>query len=525
MSTTNVQKFIGSSALDLLEALDPEMVRPEKIRTTMLDRIPPDVILRDNDMRRALIKTMRETEILSLVQHLEVDVKDDPYGMLEKKIFRKNSSLEKALFDFFETNVPHSPQEKKHDSVEIVTPERGLFEYQSDVEYQVLKHLNEIGHRVMLHMPTGSGKTRVAMRAVVSHMLEKKDALVIWLAYSEELCEQALEEYTRAWEMAGNRQVRIVRFYRQFSPNLLEVCRGDCGVFLMVGLKKIYEAARSNNRLLAVLGDRTSFVALDEAHQAVAPTHELILSHLAKNKDTRVLGITATPGRTWNEPDVDMVLAEFFNSKKATIGDPSPVNFLIKKGFLARPINRKIDYDARLSDKEIESINRSLDIPDDVLKRLSIDTTRNVRLLEHVTQLLREGHKRIIFFAITIEHARDIATVLSVKGFTAMYVTGKTLAYERTRIINDFKNDDDIPKILCNYGVLTTGFDAPRTSAVVIARPTKSLVLYSQMVGRATRGKNVGGNTKCVVVTVADMDKYGFGAITDAFKNWEDVWN
>lgn len=78
--------------------------------------------------------------------------------------------------------------------------------------------------------------------------------------------------------------------------------------------------------------------------------------------------------------------------------------------------------------------------------------------------------------------------------------------------------------VVVNYGVLTTGFDAPATSAAVIARPTRSLVLYSQMVGRATRGTRAGGNEKAEIVTVVDPHLPGFGSVADAFKNWEDVW-
>jgi superfamily II DNA or RNA helicase len=79
--------------------------------------------------------------------------------------------------------------------------------------------------------------------------------------------------------------------------------------------------------------------------------------------------------------------------------------------------------------------------------------------------------------------------------------------------------------ILINYGVLTTGFDAPATSAAIIARPTRSLVLYSQMVGRATRGVKAGGNAEAEIVTVVDPHLPGFGSVAEAFKNWEDVWN
>ena len=75
-----------------------------------------------------------------------------------------------------------------------------------------------------------------------------------------------------------------------------------------------------------------------------------------------------------------------------------------------------------------------------------------------------------------------------------------------------------------NYGVLTAGFDAPRTSCVVIGRPTTSLVLYSQMVGRALRGPKSGGNRTCQIYTVADTSLPGFRSVATGFQNWEELW-
>ena len=77
--------------------------------------------------------------------------------------------------------------------------------------------------------------------------------------------------------------------------------------------------------------------------------------------------------------------------------------------------------------------------------------------------------------------------------------------------------------IVCNYGILTTGFDAPQTSAVLNARPTKSHVLYAQMVGRAMRGPKAKGNKNCEIVTIVDnIDT--FQDITKIFTNWEKSW-
>ena len=75
-----------------------------------------------------------------------------------------------------------------------------------------------------------------------------------------------------------------------------------------------------------------------------------------------------------------------------------------------------------------------------------------------------------------------------------------------------------------NYGVLTTGFDAPKTNVVVVARPTQSVVLYRQMIGRAMRRPKSGGNQTCTVITVKDSIP-GFRSVYEGFTHWEDVWN
>jgi superfamily II DNA or RNA helicase len=105
-----------------------------------------------------------------------------------------------------------------------------------------------------------------------------------------------------------------------------------------------------------------------------------------------------------------------------------------------------------------------------------------------------------------------------------MSVTGKTPGFERQSYITRYLGNSEQTIFLCNFGVFTTGFDAPKTSAAVIARPTKSLVLFSQMAGRALRGTKQGGNAIAEIVSVVDTNLPGFGNIAEAFTNWEDVW-
>ena len=78
--------------------------------------------------------------------------------------------------------------------------------------------------------------------------------------------------------------------------------------------------------------------------------------------------------------------------------------------------------------------------------------------------------------------------------------------------------------ILVNYGVLTTGFDAPKANVAIIGRPTQSVTLYSQMVGRVMRGEEAGGKKHCKVITVKDSI-FGFRDMSESFFYWEELWN
>ena len=104
-------------------------------------------------------------------------------------------------------------------------------------------------------------------------------------------------------------------------------------------------------------------------------------------------------------------------------------------------------------------------------------------------------------------------------------ITAATDPDDRSTVIDRFRTRSNEPMALLNYGVLTAGFDAPATSCVVVARPTLSVVLYSQMVGRGLRGKRVGGNDTCEIWTVVDTKLPGFRSVADAFQNWEELWS
>ncbi|WP_442940770.1 DEAD/DEAH box helicase [Nostoc sp.] len=226
--------------------------------------------------------------------------------------------------------------------------------------------------------------------------------------------------------------------------------------------------------------------------------------------------------------NTDAQLAKFFAQQKVTLEIPgydNPIDYLVDQQYLAKVNYRSLFYETgiELTPQDLNRINTELDIPQYILNRLAADEQRNLRIILEL-EALAQHHQRIIIFNTSVEHARLLASILRFRGFNTDAVTGDTPKSERERLIQSFKDEQPQTKILCNYGVLTTGFDAPKTSAAVIARPTKSLVLYSQMVGRAIRGLKAGGNAIAEIVTVVDSQLPGFGSVASAFHNWEDVW-
>lgn len=363
------------------------------------------------------------------------------------------------------------------------------------------------------------------MNIVADHLRLNEPSVVVWLAQSVELLEQADEEFEKAWRACGNRQVDIARFWGASDADLLDVRDG----VIVAGLAKMHAFDVRDPAAMLKVADRASLTVIDEAHQAIAPTYSSVLTALqTKRQVNALLGLTATPGRTWSDIAEDKKLSDYFEGQKVALeveGYDDPVTFLIDNGYLARPNFRvlcgtKIDLDNR----EFADVSRTQEVPDSFLEKLGRSAERN-RVIVDAVRDLTTRHRRVLVFAPSVHSARLLRAILSMEGVEADFVSAETPGAERDRIVRKFRSGGTRPRVLLNFGVFTTGFDAPATSAAVIGRPTLSLVLYSQMVGRATRGPKAGGNAEAEILTVVDPDLPGFGSIAEAFMNWEDVWH
>ena len=225
-----------------------------------------------------------------------------------------------------------------------LVPFYGLHDYQQQVLDDILAEITPVcgavaqpPRRVVAHLPTGAGKTRIACHAAAS-ILSRYDStgkLVVWLASTEELCQQASDDLANAWQYLGNRPVNQFQLWgnRDLDPTQMQ------DGIAVAGLPKLRQVARKDYGFIRNLSQSAALVIFDEAHQAIARTYRFITEQLLTYQ-TPLLGLTATPGRTALIGDEDQELAGMFNAQKVTIdprGHGNPVNYLTRQGFLADP--------------------------------------------------------------------------------------------------------------------------------------------------------------------------------------------
>ncbi len=174
----------------------------------------------------------------------------------------------------------------------------------------------------------------------------------------------------------------------------------------------------------------------------------------------------------------------------------------------------------------------------ETLKHIGTDPARNKIILDEIHKIKTQyQRKKILFFGCGVEHSRQIAMALKILyGMNVRYVDSKMDIDSRVNAIEQFRNGP--VEVLCNFDVLTTGFDAPNVDCVFIGRPAKSTLLYTQMIGRGMRGTKSGGTEDLLLVDIDDnfqlADKYhdpskitelGWKLFSEYWKKWVEPYD
>jgi len=182
--------------------------------------------------------------------------------------------------------------------------------------------------------------------------------------------------------------------------------------------------------------------------------------------------------------------------------EQDPLRYFRDHEFLARA--HHVLYDSgreyTLTDDEVGELTRQKDLPAGFLKRLAADKKRNLLIVHRLLSLPKDTPTLV--YACTVEHAYFLSVILTAQGRKSGAVSADTPVTLRRALVHEFREEKI--QFLCNYGVLTTGFDAPKTKCIALCRPTTSEVLYEQIIGRGLRGPKFGGTPECTIIDFAD---------------------
>jgi DNA repair protein RadD len=329
-----------------------------------------------------------------------------------------------------------------------------LFEYQAELVSAAGEIIDQDA-AALLSLPTGGGKTRTAVSAVLTAMTYGGVRHVVWLAPTLELLDQASSTFRTVWKDFG--AAPDITLLRQQS--------WDDGCSIWLTTPQAVNAALVRSKSVA----GADLVVFDEAHQSAARTFRHAVESLRTSNGASLIGLSATPGRT--DPTEIAQLQEMFGGRLLRSGflGSNPVLALQRFGVLARLRFR------RFTEKKIGSQ----------------DEARRIEIAARAAQELVHRGRHVLVFAASVGGAYLLRDILNGSGIPAQAVDASLPENDRAAIIESFAQHKTA--VLVNQRLLATGYDCPAVTDVFLLTEVRSAILFEQMVGRAARGPKTGG--------------------------------
>jgi superfamily II DNA or RNA helicase len=345
----------------------------------------------------------------------------------------------------------------------VITPRP----YQTEAINAVIREWHEGVTRQLVSLPTGSGKT-----IIFALLAQRLGLRTLVLAHREELLTQAVQK------------IRMVD--PSMNAGILRA-EDSTGLYTDICVASV-QTATKDKRIDALKDRGIRLCVVDEAHHAVARSYMKIfdgLGFMSGDAGKLLAGVTATAYR-----GDDSALGDVF--EKVTF--ERTILSMMKAGYLcdARGVSVKTETDlsgvhTARGDFDASELSDVIDIP-----------SRNELIAE--TYLKECPDRKAVVFCVGVEHARNVSEAFRNAGVASLPIHGEMERMERSAALLAYEKGD--VRVLTNCAVLTEGWDDPATSAVMMARPTKSRALWVQCVGRGLR--TYPGKKDCLIVDFAD---------------------
>lgn len=350
--------------------------------------------------------------------------------------------------------------------------------YQQEAVDATLAYFRQHTTPAVIVLPTGAGKS-----LVIAELARLARGRVLVLAHVKELVEQNHAKYCA---LGGQADIFAAGLKQRDSAS-----------------KVVFGSVQSVARHLDAFDDAFSLLIIDECHRisdAKDSQYPLIIRHLQQRQPRlRLLGLTATPyrlGKGWiyRYHYHGMVRGEENCLFRDCIYE-LPLRYMIRNGFLVPPERLDmpvVQYDFSQLDARANGLFSETELNRELKRQQRVTPLIVRQIVEYA--LSRRG---VMIFAATVEHAHEITSLLP--AGEAALISAETPAPQRDALIQAFKQQQ--LRYLVNVSVLTTGFDAPHVDVIAILRPTESVSLYQQIVGRGLRLFT--GKTDCLILDYA----------------------
>lgn len=382
---------------------------------------------------------------------------------------------------------------------------RMLYEHQI-CAMRALDEKNKKNFRSLVVLPTGGGKTLTAVYWLLKTAVDNNKK-VLWIAHRHLLLTQAAEAFEN--NAYSNIMINKTSFrYRIVSgqhDKPIHIKKDDN--VLIIGKDSL---VRGLDKLDEWLEGEDIYFVIDEAHHAVARSYQTIIKYVdTKAKSVKLLGLTATPFRT-AKGEEGALKKIFTDDIVYKIDLKELINRRILATPLPEPFPTNIDYGKQLGVRDMQTIIKLDKLPDYIEEELANSKERNHLIVDAYLKK-REEYGPTIVFAVNINQAIALNKLFNDKGVRSAYIISPVFDMSTGVKISDKDNAENIKKyingeldVLVNVNILTEGTDLPKTHTVFLTRPTTSMVLMTQMVGRALRGPAAGGTEDAHIVSFVD---------------------
>lgn len=350
-----------------------------------------------------------------------------------------------------------------------------LYDFQKEIIKDLYKVIKSGEKRILLYAPTGAGKTVITSSVIRD--ANSKNRSILFLVHRGELVEQTVQTLKRFGLNAGVMKAG-------WKPNADEPIQ-------VASIQTLHSRG---------VPEQLDIIFIDECHTT---SYYQVCKSLLKEHQGLIVGITATPWRTKKKEG----LSEYYSEM---IKAPLPKQ-LIDWGYLVPAIYYGYNNEIELKNVRTRAGEFAVEDLDVICNTPSII----MRIVEEYKRLAMD--RTTICFSINVDHARNIAEAFRQHGIAADHIEASTHPMARSDKYQALARGE--LKVLSSVGVLTEGFDVRSIEAIILARPTKSVALNYQMVGRGLRTCPETEKKDCIVLDFANnTERHGMVQMLDSIE-------